>query len=31
MLKDIFCGFFAPADATEFVQSFLDRRQDEDA
>jgi hypothetical protein len=31
MLKDIFRGFFAPADATEFVQSFLDRKQDEEA
>ena len=31
MLKDIFRGFFAPADATEFVQSFLNRQQDEEA
>ena len=31
MLKGIFRGFFAPADTTEFVQSFLDRKQDEEA
>ena len=31
MLKDIFRGFFAPADATKFVQSFLNRKEDEEA
>jgi hypothetical protein len=30
MLKDIFRGFWSPDDATELVQSFLDRKQDED-
>jgi hypothetical protein len=30
MLNDIFRGF-GPADATEFVQSFLDRKQDKEA
>jgi hypothetical protein len=30
MLKDIFRGFFGPADATHLVQSFLDRRRDEE-
>jgi hypothetical protein len=29
MLKDIFRGFFGPADATELVQAFLDRKRDE--
>ena len=30
MLKDISRGFFAPADATKFVQSFLNRKEDEE-
>jgi hypothetical protein len=29
-MKDIFRGFFGPADATKLVQSFLDRKRDEE-